>query len=182
MVNYAHILHKLEKRKIAFFFGDFWALNYLKHFHWAHIFYILFLSIDRYQEFMNAYFFQMENLNFTMGNDKLRTWAPLGVGAVLFLCFPVPIVVPGTYQVPSKCFLSEYLMNVSEKNNNNAGCEQSSAKLSAQNFILSQWFQVLLLIPKCLMFKIMFFLKFCMISTRGYHELIHCDFIALSSL
>lgn len=52
---------------------------------------------------------------------------------------PVPVVVPGTYQVLSKCFLGEYLMNVSKKiNNNNAGCEQSTAKLSVQNFILLQ--------------------------------------------
>lgn len=28
---------------------------------------------------------------------------------------PVPVVVPGTYQVLSKCFLGEYLMNVSKK-------------------------------------------------------------------
>ena len=51
----------------------------------------------------------------------------------------MPVVVPGTYQVLSKCFLGEYLMNVSKKiNNNNAGCEQSTAKLSVQNFILLQ--------------------------------------------
>ena len=41
----------------------------------------------------------------------------------------MPVVVSGTYQVLSKCFLGEYLMNVSKKkiNNNNAGCEQSTS-------------------------------------------------------
>ena len=49
-------------------------------------------------------------------NDELRVWAPLGVQTVPFES-PVPIVVSGTYQVLSKCFLGEYLMNVSKKKN-----------------------------------------------------------------
>lgn len=122
----------------------------------------------------------MANLNFTMGNEELRIKLLLGLELCFFFVSPVPIVVPGTQQVPGKCFLGEYSMNVSENNNNNnSGCEQR-AQLSVQNFILSQWLQVHA--QKCLMFKIMSFLKFCRTSTSGYYALIHCDFMALLSL
>lgn len=81
----------------------------------------------------------MENLNFAWEMISSGCELLLGLGLCFFFVSPVPIVVPGIYQVLSKCFLGEYLMNVLENNNNNnAGCEQSSAKLSAQNFILSQ--------------------------------------------
>lgn len=185
MANCAHIVHKHERRKIAcfvlFFPGGFWGLNYLKPFHAAHVSHVLFLGTDRYQEFLHLYFSDGK-IWISPGERRAQDVSSSWVGLCFFSVSPVLVVVPGTHQVLSKCFLGQYLTNVSEKSdNNNAGCERSSAKLSVQNFILSPWdFEFYLF--QCLMLTMMSFLKFGMTSTPGHCALLHGDFTALLSL